>query len=88
MLTQLAPSPIRSSTTTRMNVHELRDVITAKFGGPGQDDKLNLTLLSFGFRNGIPPRAIWCSTSVSSPTRTSSRASSPIPAPTEGRGWC
>jgi UPF0042 nucleotide-binding protein len=41
--------------TTRMNVHELRDVITAKFGGPGQDDKLNLTLLSFGFRNGIPP---------------------------------
>ena len=41
--------------TTRMTVHELRDAVTAKFGGPGQDDKLNLTLLSFGFRNGIPP---------------------------------
>ena len=41
--------------TTRMNVHELRDTVTAKFGGPGQDDKLNVTLLSFGFRNGIPP---------------------------------
>jgi len=41
--------------TTRLNVHELRDAVTAKFGGPGQDDKLNLTLLSFGFRNGIPP---------------------------------
>ena len=41
--------------TTRMNVHELRDTITARFGGPGQDDKLNVTLLSFGFRNGIPP---------------------------------
>jgi UPF0042 nucleotide-binding protein len=41
--------------TTRMNVHELRDAITAKFGAPGEDDKLNLTLLSFGFRNGIPP---------------------------------
>jgi UPF0042 nucleotide-binding protein len=40
--------------TTRMNVHELRDAITARFGGPGLDDKLNLTLLSFGFRNGIP----------------------------------
>jgi UPF0042 nucleotide-binding protein len=41
--------------TTRLNVHELRDAVTARFGGPGQDDKLNLTLLSFGFRNGIPP---------------------------------
>jgi UPF0042 nucleotide-binding protein len=41
--------------TTRLNVHELRDAVTARFGGPGADDKLNLTLLSFGFRNGIPP---------------------------------
>ena len=41
--------------TTRMNVHELRDTVTARFGGPGQDNKLNVTLLSFGFRNGIPP---------------------------------
>ncbi len=41
--------------TTRMNVHELRDAITAKFGGAGTGDTLNVTLLSFGFRNGIPP---------------------------------
>jgi UPF0042 nucleotide-binding protein len=41
--------------TTRMNVHELRDAITSKFGGPGGPDGLNVTLLSFGFRNGIPP---------------------------------
>lgn len=41
--------------TTRMNVHELRDAVTARFGGPGEDDTLNVTLLSFGFRNGIPP---------------------------------
>ncbi len=41
--------------TTRMTVHELRDAVTAKFGAPGDDDKLNVTLLSFGFRNGIPP---------------------------------
>ncbi|HEY5677929.1 MAG TPA: RNase adapter RapZ [Myxococcales bacterium] len=41
--------------TTRMTVHELRDAVTARFGGPGQDDQLNVTLLSFGFRNGIPP---------------------------------
>ena len=41
--------------TTRMNVHELRDAVTARFGGPGQENALNVTLLSFGFRNGIPP---------------------------------
>ena len=41
--------------TTRMNVHELRDAITSKFGGAGSSDTLNVTLLSFGFRNGIPP---------------------------------
>jgi UPF0042 nucleotide-binding protein len=40
--------------TTRMNVHELRDAVTARFGGPGQENGLNVTLLSFGFRNGIP----------------------------------
>jgi len=55
MLTRLRALADQIVDTTRMNVHELRDVITAKFGGPGQDDKLNLTLLSFGFRNGIPP---------------------------------
>jgi UPF0042 nucleotide-binding protein len=55
MLAQLRLLADQIIDTTRMNVHELRDVITAKFGGPGQDDKLNLTLLSFGFRNGIPP---------------------------------
>jgi RNase adapter protein RapZ len=40
--------------TTRMNVHELRDVITARFGAAGDADALNVTLVSFGFRNGIP----------------------------------
>jgi len=55
MLAQLRALADQIVDTTRMNVHELRDTITAKFGGPGQDDKLNVTLLSFGFRNGIPP---------------------------------
>jgi len=40
--------------TTRMNVHELRDVITARFGAAGDADVLNVTLVSFGYRNGIP----------------------------------
>lgn len=55
MLAQLRALADHIVDTTRMNVHELRDTVTAKFGGPGQDDKLNVTLLSFGFRNGIPP---------------------------------
>jgi len=41
--------------TTRMTVHELRDAITARFGGASAEEGLNVTLLSFGFRNGIPP---------------------------------
>src|SRR5438132_6660655 len=41
--------------TTRMTVHELRDAMTARFGGASAEELLNVTLLSFGFRNGIPP---------------------------------
>jgi RNase adapter protein RapZ len=37
-----------------MNVHELRDAITARFGAAGEADMLNVTLVSFGYRNGIP----------------------------------
>ncbi|MFL5405389.1 MAG: RNase adapter RapZ [Myxococcales bacterium] len=55
MLEQLRGLADQIIDTTRMTVHELRDAVTARFGGPGQDDKLNVTLLSFGFRNGIPP---------------------------------
>jgi UPF0042 nucleotide-binding protein len=40
--------------TTRMNVHELRDAITARFGAAGDADALNVTFVSFGYRNGIP----------------------------------
>jgi RNase adapter protein RapZ len=43
--------------TTRMNVHELRDAITARFGAAGDADALNVTLVSFGYRNGIPPNS-------------------------------
>ena len=55
LLAQLRALADQIVDTTRMTVHELRDAVTAKFGGPGLDDKLNVTLLSFGFRNGIPP---------------------------------
>ena len=54
MLAELRALADQILDTSRMTVHELRDAITARFGAPGQDDKLNVTLLSFGFRNGIP----------------------------------
>jgi UPF0042 nucleotide-binding protein len=40
--------------TTRMNAKELRDAITARFGTAGEADMLNVTLVTFGYRNGIP----------------------------------
>jgi UPF0042 nucleotide-binding protein len=55
VLSQLRSAADQIIDTTRMTVHELRDAVTARFGGPGAGDQLNLTLLSFGFRNGIPP---------------------------------
>jgi UPF0042 nucleotide-binding protein len=55
LLSQLRALADQIIDTTRMNVHELRDAVTAKFGGAGKENTLNVTLLSFGFRNGIPP---------------------------------
>lgn len=42
--------------TTAMNVHELRRQVTARFGGPGQNH-LALTVVSFGFKYGVPSNA-------------------------------
>ncbi|HUB08931.1 MAG TPA: RNase adapter RapZ [Myxococcales bacterium] len=42
--------------TSRLSVHELRDVIHARFGKV-HGDGLVLTILSFGFRYGIPPQS-------------------------------
>jgi UPF0042 nucleotide-binding protein len=55
LLAQLRSLSDQIVDTTRMTVHELRDAITARFGGGGASEALNVTLLSFGFRNGIPP---------------------------------
>ncbi len=40
--------------TSRMNVHELRDFVQARFGGLAARKTLLITLLSFGFRFGVP----------------------------------
>ena len=37
-----------------LNVHELRGKVTAAFGGTGQGTRLQLTVLSFGFKYGLP----------------------------------
>lgn len=42
--------------TSRFTPHELREFITAQLG-PGGDRQLNLTVTSFGFRNGLPENA-------------------------------
>lgn len=43
--------------TTRMNVHELRDFVQARFGGLTTRKTLLISVLSFGFRFGVPPDA-------------------------------
>lgn len=41
--------------TSKLNVHELRDVITAEVGGA--DNPLTVNVVTFGFKNGIPADA-------------------------------
>ena len=43
--------------TTRMNVHELRDLIQTRFGGPSAARAILVSVVSFGFRSGLPPDA-------------------------------
>jgi RNase adapter protein RapZ len=48
---QLADAVI---STTRMNVHELRDFIQARFGGLEKRRTMLISVVSFGFRFGVP----------------------------------
>jgi len=40
--------------TSRFNVHELRQVIREKFQGSHEEQKLIISVTSFGFRHGVP----------------------------------
>ena len=40
--------------TSVLNVHELRGKVIAAFGDPADDARLHLTVLSFGFKYGLP----------------------------------
>lgn len=39
--------------TSQLNVHQLRELISRAYGG-GEEKRLRLTIVSFGFKNGIP----------------------------------
>lgn len=43
--------------TSRFNVHELRAHINAQFGREKSEQPLLLSVMSFGFKNGVPPEA-------------------------------
>ncbi len=43
--------------TTRMNVHELRDFVQVRFGGMAGRNAMLISVLSFGFRFGVPTDA-------------------------------
>jgi UPF0042 nucleotide-binding protein len=41
--------------TSKFNVHDLRDFIRDKFEGAGEESKILVYITSFGFRHGLPP---------------------------------
>ena len=41
--------------TSKFNVHELREVIGAKFQGGREEAKIRIDITSFGYRHGVPP---------------------------------
>jgi UPF0042 nucleotide-binding protein len=43
--------------TSRLNVHELRDLIQTRFGGIASRHTMLISTVSFGYKHGIPPDA-------------------------------
>jgi RNase adapter protein RapZ len=43
--------------TSRLNVHELRDLVAAELEGHREESRLMVNVVSFGYRNGIPADA-------------------------------
>lgn len=40
--------------TSKFNVHDLRDFIKQKFRGKGEESRILVSIVSFGFRHGVP----------------------------------
>jgi RNase adapter protein RapZ len=54
--------PIRSLAdhiidTSKLNVHELRELVAAEIQGEGEESRLMVSVVSFGYRSGIPADA-------------------------------
>ena len=43
--------------TSKFTVHELRDMVKEKFGGPLRQSPMLISVVSFGFRHGVPSEA-------------------------------
>jgi len=71
LLATFAAGPTTSSTPPRLNVHQLRERIDEAFSG-GMDPTMSITVVSFGYKYGLPVDAIWWSTAGFLPTRTGS----------------
>ena len=73
--------------TSGMSPHELRDRVWDAFGHTPREQALQVSLVSFGYKHGLPGTPTWCSTSASCRTRTGSRryVRGPGPTPRSGR---
>jgi len=40
--------------TSDFNIHQLRDRVVARFGGEGKARPMHISMVSFGFKNGLP----------------------------------
>jgi len=59
---QVALAPLRELATrvfdtTTLNIHDLKQALRHFLHGPGREPKFTVHLLSFGFKNGLPPEA-------------------------------
>lgn len=43
--------------TSDLNIHQLRERVVARFGGEGKTRPMHISMVSFGFKNGLPRHA-------------------------------
>ncbi len=66
--------------TSSLNVHELRAKLDAQFAGD-EEPELRATVMSFGYKYGLPVDADLVATAASCPTRTGCPSCAPTPGP-------
>jgi len=64
--------------TSDLNIHQLKEIIQDRYGVRDEVGRqLTVTLLSFGFKHGVPPDAASSSTTSRGPTLAASRSAAP-----------